>query len=180
MGPGPLPWSLPLPTTFLVPCSMICKSGHLTWKHPPSPPFMGALSPEPLPGSTGLAFLPFIRLPEGWAACLLFTQRYQGSWQSWGALEMALAVSRMSMRDLAQRIVRFYDLESSLVVKKEKLLAWAQLPAPYSSLWACVCGLECLESRAVALGRHLFPGWVQRPRGSGFFIFRLESKRERV
>lgn len=43
---------------------------------------------------------------------------------------MALALSRMSMRDLAQLTVRVYDLVDSLAVKEEMLLAWAQLPAP--------------------------------------------------
>lgn len=35
-------------------------------------------------------------------------------------MEVALAVSRMSMRNLAQPRVRFYDPGSSLAVKKKK------------------------------------------------------------
>lgn len=130
-------------------------------KTPSSPPFMAALSPEPLPGSSGLAFLPFIRLPEGWAAWLLFTERYQSSRQSWGALEVALAVSRMSVRNLAQPRVRFYDPGSSLAVKKKKKKTCrfgssCQPPAPLSA----DVFLNVLNVCSVVLCRHMLPDCV--------------------
>lgn len=83
---------------------------------------------------------------------------------------MALAVSRMPMRNLDQPRVRFYDPGSSLAVKKKKIVGLgpaASPPAPLSG--GCVLGLECLENVlnvcSVALCRHLLPGCVLRSGG---------------
>lgn len=92
-------------------------------------PFFATLHGSPLAGSTGLAFLPFIRLPEGRIACLLFThiniRLANRAGQPW-----TLVVSSMSMRDLAQLTMRFSDLGDSLAVKEEMRMAGAQLPNP--------------------------------------------------
>lgn len=95
---------------FLFPLSWLHASSSVsrdTWYENTFSTLHGSAEPWAFARSSGLAFLPFIRLPEGWAAWLLFTERYQSSQQSWGALEVALAVSRMSMRNLAQPRVRF-------------------------------------------------------------------------
>jgi hypothetical protein len=90
---------------------------------------------------------------------------------------MALALSRMPMRDLAQLTERFSDLGGSLAVKEEMLLAWAQLPAP-----APLSGNEFLVLRAVQLQRvsTCFQDVSRDLEENGCFTFRLESKRESV